>query len=63
MDIDIKVPAEVRKSVASYGATKWKRQVPGGLIVLETRRQGTRLVTVLVGVAAVEVEVREAFAA
>lgn len=46
----LRVPADVRRTVAAEGACTWRRAVPGGVIVLETRRRGATMRTALVGV-------------
>ncbi len=39
------VPAAVRRSVEAEGCATWRRAVSGGVMVLTTRRRGSRLVT------------------
>lgn len=50
MTIETHIPAHVRHQVQCEGSCQWRRVVEGGVLLLETRRTGTRLVTILVGV-------------
>ena len=50
LTLDVRIPADVRKRVSAEGSAIWYRAVPGGRMVLSTRRVGTRLTTEITGV-------------
>lgn len=50
MHIETTIPAHVRQQVAAEGAATWRRTVPGGALVLVTRRHGTKTTTIIEGV-------------